>query len=331
MGLTIVCGGQFGSEGKGKVANYLANRNKAAIVVRVGGSNSGHAVYANGTKYILRMLPAACIGNDSMILYTPGSYVDFDILEKELELTGVMRERIVIDPRAWAVRPRNIQEEEQGVLGERISSTCTGIGSALVERIQRNSVWPIFSLPKDYRVACTNTIMRESLDRDEYILVEGTQGYGLSLLQTPYWPYCTARDVSAAGIVAECGMSPMDVEDIVMCVRTYPIRVAGNSGYLYNELTWDEVTKRAGSDVPILERTSVTDKIRRVGEFDMENYMRALNGNRPTKLVMNFADYLGNGLLPFVENIEKESGHKFDYLGFNPQTIEGRNELCACL
>src|ERR1035437_3257941 len=42
MPVTIVVGGQFGSEGKGKVASIVAREQNATAVVRVGGSNSGH-------------------------------------------------------------------------------------------------------------------------------------------------------------------------------------------------------------------------------------------------------------------------------------------------
>ena len=42
MGVSIVVGGQYGSEGKGKVTQHLARSRSARAVVRVGGTNSGH-------------------------------------------------------------------------------------------------------------------------------------------------------------------------------------------------------------------------------------------------------------------------------------------------
>ena len=44
MPATIVVGGQYGSEGKGKVVALLANRSKSPWLVRCGGPNSGHTV-----------------------------------------------------------------------------------------------------------------------------------------------------------------------------------------------------------------------------------------------------------------------------------------------
>ena len=59
MTISIVVGGQFGSEGKGKVALFMARQYGVdALLVRVGGSNSGHTAYNRaGDRYALRQLP----------------------------------------------------------------------------------------------------------------------------------------------------------------------------------------------------------------------------------------------------------------------------------
>jgi len=55
MPVSIVVGGQFGSEGKGKVALEIVRRaTEPVVVVRVGGPNSGHTAYACGRKHTLR-------------------------------------------------------------------------------------------------------------------------------------------------------------------------------------------------------------------------------------------------------------------------------------
>lgn len=47
MSLWVVVGGQYGSEGKGKVAAYLTRREDIDICVRCGGPNSGHSFIDN--------------------------------------------------------------------------------------------------------------------------------------------------------------------------------------------------------------------------------------------------------------------------------------------
>jgi adenylosuccinate synthase len=65
MSVSVVIGGQFGSEGKGKAAYFFARKFGAAAVVRVGGTNSGHTVI--GREYIFRMLPNSDTIPDSVL------------------------------------------------------------------------------------------------------------------------------------------------------------------------------------------------------------------------------------------------------------------------
>ena len=88
--------------------------------------------------------------------------------------------------------------------------------------------------------------MREHLEAGQRIIIEGTQGFGLSLLHSKYYPFVTSRDTTAAAFVSEAGLSPLDVDDIVLVLRAFPIRVGGNSGPLPNEIDWDTVTSESG-------------------------------------------------------------------------------------
>lgn len=53
--IDIVCGGQAGDEGKGKISAYLSYKGSYAYCVRVGGPNAGHTVVQNGTSYTLKI------------------------------------------------------------------------------------------------------------------------------------------------------------------------------------------------------------------------------------------------------------------------------------
>ena len=46
--ITVVVGGQFGGEGKGKLCSYLVSTRKINLMVRCGGPNSGHTVVKDG-------------------------------------------------------------------------------------------------------------------------------------------------------------------------------------------------------------------------------------------------------------------------------------------
>ena len=87
MPVSVVIGGQFGSEGKGKTALEIVRRSKEPVVaVRVGGPNSGHTAYDRlGYKHVLRQLPAACVDRNIDVVLPAGSYIDVDVLLAEIE------------------------------------------------------------------------------------------------------------------------------------------------------------------------------------------------------------------------------------------------------
>jgi len=67
--------------------------------------------------------------------------------------------------------------------------------------------------------------------------LEGTQGTLLDLYLGPY-PYTTHKQCTASQWVTEAGLSPALDYEVVLVARTYPIRVAGNSGPMPQEIDW---------------------------------------------------------------------------------------------
>ena len=104
------------------------------------------------------------------------------------------------------------------------------------------------------------------------------------------YPFVTSRDTNTASFLTEAGISPQLVDEIILAIRTYAIRVAGNSGPFPNEITWDELSKRVGKNIK--EKTTVTKKTRRVAEFDTEVVKKAIMINRPTQIALQFLNYL---------------------------------------
>ena len=80
--IDIVIGGQYGSEGKGKVTYWAAKKSKHKCVIRIGGPNSGHT--AQG--HILRHLPVSVLIKDGVAILGAGSYLNVNILLKEIAM-----------------------------------------------------------------------------------------------------------------------------------------------------------------------------------------------------------------------------------------------------
>jgi adenylosuccinate synthase len=337
--VTVVVGGQFGSEGKGKVAHWLAKEMEASAVVRVGGSNSGHTVISpEGEAIVLRHLPTAAILPDVKCILPAGSYLDPDVLLKEVIHTRLSDDRLFIDPNAVLITQEEKLQEQSSHLKEAIGSTLSGTGAAVRGRIERNS--SIKLAENDDRLSKyikpVVPFMRKYLNLNKRIIIEGTQGFGLSLLHSTDFPYVTSRDTGAAGFVSEAGLSPLDVDDIVLVLRTYPIRVAGNSGPLPNETNWQEVSRLSGSNLSILEHTSVTKLVRRVAHFHPDVVKRAIEYNSPTRIVLNHIDYIDNqcSILDaltkkadsFAKRIEDLIDRPVDLFGFSPSSLVVRKQ-----
>ena len=299
--LTVLVGGQYGSEGKGAIAAHIANDFK--VHVRVGSPNAGHTIYWKGEKHVMQSIPCGWINPDADIVIGRGALLNMKQLMKEL--VHIMQyypdflSRLFIDEEA-GILDEKFHEMEGGTAGEmhrRIGSTGEGVGPARVARINRDpSQFRHFKdVASEYGLdtcVCVNTpkMIARAQDYGFNVLIEGTQGSALSLLHS-HWPYCTSIDTNAAGIISEVGIAPSRVTDVLMVCRTYPIRVAGNSGPMQNEITWDELNRRVGGGVKA-EKTTVTHKIRRIAEWDDALFEQSCMLNAPTQIALTFADYI---------------------------------------
>lgn len=293
MGVTIVVGGQYGSEGKGKVVSLESRRCASPLVVRCGGPNAGHTVLFNDTPLVLRQVPAGVVNPNALLLVAAGCVVDLSVLSREIRTLGLARERIVVDPRAVLVSTQDQETERSWT--EAIGSTGSGNGAALIRRMQRclgtvlaQGCEPLARLA---RVESVARLVHDHLDSDGDVIVEGTQGFGLSLLHGEY-PYVTARDTSASAFASEVGIAPTQVDRVVMVLRTFPIRVGGDSGPMRDEISWDDVQRIGEAPEPVPEYTSVTNRLRRVANFDQDLAKRAARINRPTSLAVMGIDRL---------------------------------------
>ncbi|TPL54934.1 hypothetical protein FJ937_04650 [Mesorhizobium sp. B2-4-4] len=340
MPVTVVVGGQYGSEGKGKVSAYVTRTSGAAAVVRVGGPNSGHsAVNDQGEVITLRQLPAGAVSSDVQMVLPAGSLIDLHILQSEIARLKVRPDRLRIDGNASIITSEHINREADLALMSSIGSTASGTGAALMERLSRTRAHRLARDVKELQ----NFIEKDSaaylrglLDRNARVVIEGTQGFALSIWHSHEFPYATSRDTTAAGFVSEAGLAPHDVDDVVLVLRTFPIRVGGNSGPLPNEISWPELAREAHLPPDFVELTSATHRVRRVGRFDPGIVKRAINSNRPHRVVMNHMDYVdptgakdGPTIRSqeFLIQVEHEVGRRVDLLGFGPASLEARSNL----
>ncbi len=300
MSLWVVVGGQFGGEGKGKISAFITQQEHIDICIRCGGPNSGHSfVTKSGDTVLLRQLPTGYIRPQTRLLIPAGALIDLEVLRYELDMLRLGPRRIGVDRNAMVIEAKDKDAEVGLQLRERLSSTLCGVGSAVSRRALRGADVRTASVAAKENPWLAELITHVSdeanaaLDRGKKVLVEGTQGFGLSLYHSDSYPKATSRDTTAAGFLSEVGLSPLLVTEIVLVFRTFPIRVAGEqAGPLKDEISWETLQVESGYPYPIQEMTTVSKKLRRVGRFDWELAAGAVQGNRPSRIALNGLDYL---------------------------------------
>ena len=146
MPISVVVGGQFGSEGKGKVAHHIACDERASIVVRVGGTNSGHtAVDGQGRTWALRQLPVSVLAPDTVAVLPAGAIIDPEIFAREVTELALSPRRVIVSPYATVISDEDKRAERSEGLVSRIGSTGSGTGAALGRRIRRQRGKPILA------------------------------------------------------------------------------------------------------------------------------------------------------------------------------------------
>ena len=293
----VVAGAMFGSEGKGHVtAQLISNpiwrrRSDEVVNIRVAGPNAGHTVLDSaGNVFPLRTVPVgAAVDHEAWLYIAPGSELEIEVLELEVALLrskGHPVSKLVISGEATLLEQKHKDTETSLDLHAKLGSTGKGIGAARADRVMRSASRVIDSEDAKQRIVDLGGIVLTAraglkwmagwLDTEnKVIVIEGTQGYGLGF-HAGHYPTCTSSDARAIDFMSMAGVTPWapGVEDvhIWLVARVFPIRVAGASGALKGETNWDEL------GLPE-ERTTVTQKVRRVGEWDPELIRDAVVAN----------------------------------------------------
>ncbi len=328
--ITIVLGGCYGSEGKGSVVSTLAGCYQWDMVVRTGSPNAGHTFKKpDGSLVKMRQLPATWYYAKHVPVCIPaGAVVNKEVLLAEARMMrdGGFDASIFVSPLAAVIQPDAMERERNIATG----TTGEGIGATRADKCMRKAVlvrddpdfFPgtelgnLISLDRDW-------VHNATFHKNKSVLIEATQGFGLSLDSVNY-PFCTSTNLTVYRVLDDAGI-PFGVHHIrpVLVVRVFPIRIAGNSGLLANETTWDRLRQRYGDHIPD-EQTTVTKKTRRVGEWDAGLVRKAINATKPAEIVLTFVDYVFPNIKEtgitdkvdyWLKDMEDDIGRRFGYLG----------------
>lgn len=314
--LDVIVDLQFGSTGKGALAGYLSEHRGYEAVVSANMPNAGHSAYAPDTdrKFVHKVLPSGIFGPElKTIAVGPGAAFFIDRLEEEWK--GVCEYRndltLVIHDAACVATEAH-KEIEQATMS-RISSTMQGSAEALISKIRRQEG----AIAKYHAMAISERMNRYGpcivvdqaewlmiFSQKESILVEGSQGYSLSI-SAGFYPYCTSRDCTPARVIADCSLPVGWLRDVYGACRVHPIRV-GNTPDGYSGDWYPDQKEIHFSDLGVPEElTTVTQRVRRIATFSTAQIREAMMMASPSHVFLNFANYDDEAAMSACEAIDK--------------------------
>jgi adenylosuccinate synthase len=145
MPATVVIGGQWGDEGKGRVIDLLARR--ADIIARYSaGHNAGHTVINEFGEFHLQIVPAGIFHAGKTCVIGNGTVIDPETLLGEIDQLrsrGVDTEHLYISNRAHVVMPYHpiidrLDEQLRGPLA--VGTTGRGVGPTFADKVGRMGI-----------------------------------------------------------------------------------------------------------------------------------------------------------------------------------------------
>lgn len=258
MSCTVVVGGQWGDEGKGKIIDILSR--DADIIVRYqGGNNAGHTVVIGDKEFVLHLIPSGILRKGKLCVIGNGVVIDPEALLSEismLEAKGVkINGNLLISESSHAIFPYHKVIDKRR--GTHIGTTGRGIGPCYVDKMARCGIRMIdivneetlrrklsanlegsdeFNFDEIYKeyleygkkikkyLINTSLFLNKAIARKKDILFEGAQGTLLDIDHGTY-PYVTSSSATSGGACTGTGVGPTRLDKVIGVIKAYTTRV----------------------------------------------------------------------------------------------------------
>lgn len=170
---TVVVGGQWGDEGKGKIVDVLAR--EADVIARYqGGANAGHTVHVGEEEFIFHLIPSGilhpgkrCLMGNGVVLDPVQFFKEYDAAEaRGIDLEG--RVGVSLRTHLLLAYHRLLDRAREGSSAKRIGTTGRGIGPAYEDKVGRRGI-RLVDLKDEARA---RALLEEGLERTRRHLAE---------------------------------------------------------------------------------------------------------------------------------------------------------------
>jgi adenylosuccinate synthase len=273
------------------------------------------------------MVPAAFLNLKTRLLIAAGANVHVPKFLEEVEQTKVDG-RIGVDLNASIIEEKHSAQDKASAVNKGIGTTGWGVGPAVEERVRRTA-----KLAKDVPelnayLADQVQEVNDGLDSGKKVLLEGTQGFMLSLFLSGGYPYVTSRDTGASAIASEAGVGPTRVDDVLIVFKSFITRVGG--GPLPGEISKEEAQKRGW-----FETAAGTGRDRRSAPFNFELAKKTARINGATQAALTKLDSLfptcrgtkkysdlPSEAREFIKEVETRTGVPVSLIGTGPEALD---------
>jgi len=328
MPVTVVVGGQWGDEGKGKIVDILSEN--VDIVARYqGGANAGHTIIFDGKEFILHLIPSGILRESTTCYIGNGVVIDPEAFLSEVEFLNSedisVHDRLFVSQNAHLVTPlHKIVDKAAELSSAAIGTTLRGIGPAYTDKVARVGIRAVDILDKEgFRskllrnfdslnindlpsfdeifnpffenasklepfLSDVTSLLNHDISNGKNILLEGAQGTFLDIDHGTY-PFVTSSNSAAGGACSGTGIGPTKIDEVVSIMKAYTTRVG--LGPFPTELKGDigSLIREAG-----FEFGATTGRERRCGWFDVPLAKRSIDINGSTQIALTKLDVLND-------------------------------------
>ena len=288
MACDIVLGLQYGDEGKGKIVQFLINKNKYDVCARFnGGPNAGHTIYQHGKKIVTHGIPTGVI-YDSEALIGPGCVIDPVKLNTEIQeielVSGIkIRDKLKISYNAHIISEQSILEDCKN---NKVGTTKCGVGPTYKKKAERTNLRVDQYVENEGTLDFIGCQVVDSYEylKDKRVLFEGAQGFMLDIDHGKY-PYVTSCNCILSQVLVS-GIRLQDINDIWGVAKIYETYL-GKMDFMPPNNTELLLVQKNGN-----EYGATTGRSRQCNWMNLDLLKKAIYINSINVLVINKCDIL---------------------------------------
>lgn len=254
--INFLLDGNAGSSGKGKISDHLVEKEDVDFLITSNSANASHTVVRDGKEFIFKVLPSGSIHHEKIkkVFIVDGASFELDALLKEIEMTGIPREKIVISPRAGIIQQMDkdyeagicdlngvpLKKSHDGTI--KTGTTASGSGSVLAKKVLRNKTLVTAKNVEEISDMVSpdiSTTILEMLSDGLTGFFEIGQGFPLSNNHQLFAPFTTSRNVTVSSALNDAFLPPHVCGNVIINFRTFPIKIHSNKYKASEDVVFD--------------------------------------------------------------------------------------------